>query len=384
LFVGLALLSTALLPALTAVSAAQSESQLAPVQGQVQAKLPAKSGIAFPFREHDRVAWIGSSSTNIGVWPKTMQFLLRTRHANLDLKFQRFTTGSGTFHTALQNLDKWLGEFKPTVVVFNYGGNDAGRGEAALDRFKQEIEGAMAQVQGTGARAILMTHQPSDLHNKAVKAEAARLRTIYAETMISLAQEKGWPLVDTYHPLNSMQDNARRDDPTFTINKDPIHLNDPAYVAWGMFLYEGMNPPPAESVAEITASGQVSATSRCRISNVQAEAGSLSFSRADEVLPILPPAPLPPRRHVPLEELSRYMLKVTGLSPGQYEITCEGKPLGTINADTLEAGVNLNSVLLDAGLSAPWADLAAEIWDGKSLDQIGQTQWRFEIKKRNH
>jgi hypothetical protein len=229
-----------------------------------------------------------------------------------------------------------------------------------------------------------MTHQPSDLHNKAVKAEAARLRTIYAETMISLAQEKGWPLVDTYHPLNSMQDNARRDDPTFTINKDPIHLNDPAYVAWGMFLYEGMNPPPAESVAEITASGQVSATSRCRISNVQAEAGSLSFSRADEVLPILPPPPLPPRRHVPLEELSRYMLKVTGLSPGQYEITCEGKPLGTITADTLEAGVNLNSVMLDAGLSAPWADLAAEIWDGKSLDQIGRTQWRFEIKKRNH
>ena len=36
--------------------------------------------VAFPFQPGDRVAWIGSSSTRIGVWPKTMEFLLRTRH----------------------------------------------------------------------------------------------------------------------------------------------------------------------------------------------------------------------------------------------------------------------------------------------------------------
>ena len=70
----------------------------------------------------DRVAWIGSSSTRIGVWTGTAEFLLQTRHPELDLKFQRFTTGGGTFATGLEHLDEWLSEFDPTVVVFNYGG----------------------------------------------------------------------------------------------------------------------------------------------------------------------------------------------------------------------------------------------------------------------
>src|SRR5882762_4855346 len=92
---------------------------------------PARAGDkgAFPFREDDRVAWIGSSSTNIGVWPKTMEFLLRTRHPELKLIFKKYSTGGGTFATGLANLDKWLGDGKPTLAFFNYGSNDAGAGE---------------------------------------------------------------------------------------------------------------------------------------------------------------------------------------------------------------------------------------------------------------
>src|SRR4028118_409703 len=115
----LGLLATTLMycPTLPAL-AAEDEHQAATIQTQGLA--PVKTRMVFPFRAGERVAWIGSSSTSIGVWPKTIEFLLRTRHPDLNLRFQRFTTGSGTFHTALQNLDKWLGEFKPTLVVFNY------------------------------------------------------------------------------------------------------------------------------------------------------------------------------------------------------------------------------------------------------------------------
>src|SRR4051812_47707779 len=95
--------------------------------------------IAFPFKENDRVAWIGSSSTNIGVWPKTMQFLLATRHPELKLTFGRFTTGGGTFATGLEKMDSWLTPFMPTVVFLNYGGNDAGAGEKGLPQFKKNM-----------------------------------------------------------------------------------------------------------------------------------------------------------------------------------------------------------------------------------------------------
>jgi hypothetical protein len=56
----------------------------------------------FQFEKGDRVAWVGSSSTNIGVWPKTMEFLLRTRHPQLELSFKKCSTGGGTFGTGLQ------------------------------------------------------------------------------------------------------------------------------------------------------------------------------------------------------------------------------------------------------------------------------------------
>src|SRR5947209_3588223 len=90
--------------------------------------------VACPFKEGDRVAWVGSSSTAIGVWPKTVEFLLRTRHPELKLEFKRFTTGGGSFATGLDKLDGWLADFKPTVVLFNYGSNDAGAGTKGLPK----------------------------------------------------------------------------------------------------------------------------------------------------------------------------------------------------------------------------------------------------------
>jgi len=47
----------------------------------------AETSAEFPFKPNDRVAWIGSSSTRIGTWCRTMEYLLRTRHPELKLAF---------------------------------------------------------------------------------------------------------------------------------------------------------------------------------------------------------------------------------------------------------------------------------------------------------
>src|SRR5271155_2708919 len=95
-------------------------------------------------------------------------------------------------------------------------------------------------------------------------------------------------------------------------------------------------------------------------------------------LPILPPGTLPPRKYVPLEALSRYLLKIAALPEGGYEIRCEGKVMGTASAKSLDQGVNLNTLLLESRNPAPWEALAKDIWAGKSLEQIGTTKWKFE------
>ena len=141
----------------------------------------------------------------------------------------------------------------------------------------------------------------------------------------------------------------------------------------------------------------------------------LTFERFDEVLPILPPLPipsnranrsflsslsqsvfndeprysrehgqdLPPRATVPLEAHSRYMLKIVGLPHGTYKLICNKLPCGQTTSNALEAGVNLNTLLLDAGLAAPWNDLAQKIWDGARLEESPERRLQFEVKRAN-
>src|SRR5262249_33539215 len=137
----------------------------------------------------------------------------------------------------------------------------------------------------------------------------------------------------------------------------------------------------ARSAVTVTAGGDVTATEDCAIRDVESSAGVLSFTRRDQVLPILPPGPLPPRLSAPAEAHSRYLLEVTCLGPGQYESRCEGQPTGAADAQTLAVGVDVNSLILDGGREAPWQALSQAVWDGRMRDCAGRTRWRFEVRK---
>ena len=374
-------------------------------------KLPETQPLAFPFKEGDVVMWAGSSSTRIGVWSATMEFLLRTRHPELHLSFSRQTTGGGTFATGLKKLPEWLAQEKPSVVFYNYGGNDATGGIKGLPQFKQNLQKCVDLAKSAGANVIVLTPQANDL--RMAKPGAPALRKFFTYNMIELCNEKKINVVDTHSRLENLQKQMQAEKSNFTINVDIIHLTHSAYVAWGYYLYEKLTPPPAESVAEISADGKIGSLIHCKISDVQVENGGLSFIRADEILPLLPPNPLPPldaaaqkkfepkgpkdlvsyiksegrnlpsRKYVELEANSKYLLKVTGLAEGEYEISCEGKPIGVVNASRLATGVNLNSVLLDSKNLAPWDDLVRQLWAGKELSSIGKTAWRFNVKRVN-
>ena len=421
----------------------------------------------FPLKTGDRVQWIGSSSTRIGTWCRTMEFMLRTRHPDLNLTFARSTTGGGTFLTGIKNLPVWLSDFKPTVVLFNYGGNDAAPGVKGIPQFKLNMQKNIDIAKDTGARVLLMTHQSGDV--RAASQVPFDNRKLYAETMLAFAQENGWTMYDTHHPLEALQLDCQRDTRDFTLNKDRIHLTDSAYVAWGFYLYDCMNPPVVESSAELNVSGRVLRETHCKISSVSApSSGILEFTRADTVLPLLPPDPiptgnslkvapststgtikqdapldkskprsimqladgrnadaffgslsyatlvpapltitvkstaatgpkmplalanyalkfgaqLPSRKFVPLEKYSRYMLKIEGLNAGEYDVSCDGKPIGRATDKELAAGVNLNTLLLDSKNPAPWGELVKALWLGKRLDEIGKTQWKFRVEKK--
>jgi lysophospholipase L1-like esterase len=330
-------------------------------------------------RPRDRIAIIGSSSTRFGTWPRTLEFLLRTRHPELELEFQSYSTGGGTFQTGLDHLDTWLDEFRPTLVFFNYGVNDSGAGEFGLEHFKDRMEKCVHKAQAHGARVILVTPQAADVRRSGPPAAARR--STYAETMLAFGRRHGWTVIDVHHPLKAMQLANEATDPSYTILADSIHLTRSAYVGMGFLVYDRLNLPFVRTAATLAADGTVSFTENCGIRDVVSKDGDLSFLRLDRVLPILPPGLLPPRLSIPLEDQSRYMLKITGLEPGNYEIRCEGIAIGTVTSQTLSVGVNLNTVLLDSRKEPPWSVLAGLFWQRQGLNRIGHTQWRFVVHK---
>ena len=110
----------------------------------------------------DRIAWYGSSSTRIGIWTKTVEFLLRTRHPELQLEFLRLGLPGGKFKDALVHLDGLLDKFRPTVVFFNFGVNDAAGGGEDLAQLKEHMSQCVAKVEARGARDL--RHAPGCGH----------------------------------------------------------------------------------------------------------------------------------------------------------------------------------------------------------------------------
>jgi hypothetical protein len=123
-------------------------------------------------------------------------------------------------------------------------------------------------------------------------------------------------------------------------------------------MLKGLGAPREVSAATIDAqAGKGASASGCTISNVTVSASRVEFDRLDEGLPFNVGLFFNLRyAFVPLpDELNRYMLTVTGLAAGKYEIRVNDRSLGAFAAEALGKGVNIASATADAWVpGGPW------------------------------
>jgi hypothetical protein len=100
------------------------------------------------------------------------------------------------------------------------------------------------------------------------------------------------------------------------------------------------------SSATLKADGTVAAATKCKISDVSAKDGKLSFTRLDEcsAWPIDPKAKAAVELMPAIADLSRYMLTVTDLPEGRYTVSIDGKAIGAVASRDLAAGWNMSTV----------------------------------------
>ncbi len=342
----------------------------------------ASAAPAFEVKANDVWVMVGDSITAQRFHSNYIEAYYRTRYPELNLRFRNSGVGGNRTNHVLQRFDYDIAAFKPTIVSVELGMNDVGGGDDPALYIK-EMKEILGKIGAVPARALLISSSPVNDGSLLDAWKSDRCRRIhpYTEALKKLGQEENVPVVDQYHPLLALwgankpveeaaailaripaltqnpalpgtdalrayakawQDAGRT---PVALGGDPVHPGPVGQYMMAAEILAGLGAERNVSAAALKADGTVTAAERCRITDVTAKDGSLSFTRHDERLPWpLPQAAHDAARLMPaLYDLSRYMLQITGLPEGQYTVQMNGKPLAKVTARELAEGWNLST-----------------------------------------
>jgi lysophospholipase L1-like esterase len=325
------------------------------------------SAAEFFFKDGDVVVMIGDSITEQHLYSNFVEMWTVARFPNWKVTFRNVGIGGDRSVGGNSRFARDVLLHKPTAMTVDFGMNDGGYRAFGEDTFKPYMDGLQGmanQARAASIRVAWITPQPLDNGEQGPTALTGYNQTLerFSEGVKTIADKNGGLFVDQFHPYLAALDRARSQGPKYEriTAGDAVHPGPPGQALMAASILKGLGFPSLVSSAEIDAAGRkVIATSNCKVENVAANDGSLSFSRLDGALPFFPAdaASILPWAGI-LEELNDYRLKVTGLAPGKYEVRVGGKTIAELTADQLAAGANLASGALKEG---PIADQAKAV-----------------------
>lgn len=341
----------------------------------------------FLLKDGDTVAFLGDSITAARGYPKIVELYTLMRFPDRKVQFFNAGQGGDTASGAVERLERDVFSKGATVVTVAFGVNDIGWGMKANDESKQKyldgIRTIVTQCQERKIRPVICS--PAITAEDPDKAEKGFLQSMTDEGL-ALAKSLGADTIDLQRGMREIQRrvvkaNASEADETKQSHlhvKDGVHLTDLGQLAMAYPFLKGLGAPELVSSAVIDAAAMaVTGTEGCQISGLEKKDGGLAFARLDEGLPLnLGVLSGLNYRFIPVPEgLNRYLLKVTGLSEGKYDITAEGRKISTESADSLERGVNMASMTSNGwepgGLWNVQSDVVKECVDARDRLSAG-------------
>ena len=335
---------------------------------------PAAAGFFF-IHDGDRVVFLGDSITEQRLYTNFIEVYALTRHPQWKLSFRntgwsgdtaffrsRCHTDGGKLAVADEatqealidaTIKRGLGRdvlsLKPTLVTIDFGMNDIG--VKPTDKIYPVYLRCMTKMvnvlQENGARSALLTPQPvenkrpdpdQDEKNLSLRKFSDGLREVAAKT--------GVPFVDQFTPYMTVLLRERTGNPDVFIGggRDAVHPGAVGHTIMAWAILKGLGATPLVSRALIDAKAKTVVTAEaCKITNLKVADGVIAFDRLDDALPMpIHPKAEPALKLVPvLADLNRYELQVSGLAPGNYQVSIDGKAVSTMTAADLGQGCNL-------------------------------------------
>jgi len=330
----------------------------------------------------DNDTWVmsGDSITAQRLHTNYIEAFYRTRYPQLHLHFRNSGIGGNKTNDILARFDYDVAAWKPSIVSVELGMNDVG--SATAEVYVAGMQKLATQIRALQAQPLLISSSPvndgsmSDLlsdhcqklHNFTVALQAmgkkenvpvidqfdalvnvwgANKITVDAGTLADringLKPETAVPGIDELKAFSKAWANQPRG---VQIGGDAVHVGPVGQYCMASVILKQLGVDGEVSSATIKADGTIVEAKRCKISDVVAKDGKISFTRLDECSPwpILPMA-APALKLMPeITELSRYMLKVPGLPSGKYSVSMDGVPVATLTGEDLAKGWNMGAL----------------------------------------
>jgi lysophospholipase L1-like esterase len=355
----------------------------------------------------DNDVWVmaGDSITAQRLHTNYIEAFYRTKHPQWHLHFRNSGIGGNRVGSILARFDYDVAAWKPTIVSIELGMNDA---NGTVDVYIKGMKELIAKIRAIPAQPVLISSSPvndGSMMNDWKSDRCTKLHS-FTEALQKLAAEENVVFVDQYHALLDVWGKNRRDGEALAVKNGtwpPKTTPAPATpAATPAVAAGGATPPPAKKpapqlppmliqlggdavhpgsvgqynmaaviLAGLKADGEVSSATiqpggkvveakRCKITEVSAKDGKLSFTRLDESGPwplsatmapgaVLVNKPLAVKSALEVLpatlNLSRYLLRVPGLADGEYHVSINGKPAATVSGKDLAQGWNITTVI---------------------------------------
>lgn len=325
----------------------------------------------FALQDGERVVFFGDSITQQGQYVTYVHAYLLTRFPEMSIEIINHGISSETLsgtsepdHNpprphALARFARDVAAWRPDVVVACFGMNDGNYHPIDEERFAKYREGVhrlcMLIEQETQARLVLLTPPPFDPYRRTASDPQARtfgykfpaidyddVLAAYSRWLMQLGKEPGGPqVVDVHSAIHRVLAERRKTQVSFTVSPDAVHPNATGHWLMAQELLRSWHAPALAGELWFDA----------RRATVCAGDGQLR-QQGSETFELEWRSSLPLPQDEEWDEaalqiagteglLNRYVLRVTGLSEGDYQLSADGREVAVYKSAELAAGVQL-------------------------------------------
>jgi len=324
-----------------------------------------------PFKNGDRVVFVGNSITDGGHYHSYIWLYYMTRFPNMQLRMFNAGIGGDVARQIDERLQDDVFNHNPTVMTLTFGMNDTGyqfmTGSKADSVYAQKIGVSYASFEQIlkklkahpQVRKILIGSSPYDETSKIktrplIGKNAAILKV--EDFMRDAAAKNGWDFVDFNKPMLDVNAQQQQRDSLFTLQGfDRIHPTNDGYMVMA-YIFLKAQGLAGKKVAEvdINVKSRLIHAENCAVTTLKTTSGAVEFNYLAQSLPY--PLDTIPQgggkqtksqadalNLIPFtKEFNQEVFKLSGLpADKEFELRIDNTYIGKWFGAQLDSGVNL-------------------------------------------